>query len=63
MMRMHGIENSKLEIRCGLTPTATSKLLTQWQGVLKLVGKVNYQVDIHDRRKRKRIALVNMLHP
>ena len=39
-----------------LLPTSTSKLLAQWQGpyqVLKRVGKVNYQIDVHDRRKRK----------
>ena len=47
-----------------LLPTSASKLLAQWQGpypVLKRVGRVNYQVDMHDRRKRKRIFHVNML--
>ena len=47
-----------------LLPTSTSKLLAQWQGpysVLKRVGRINYQVDMHDRRKRKRIFHVNML--
>ena len=49
-----------------LLPTATSKLLAQWQGpyqVLRRVGKVNYLVDMHDRRKRRRIFHVNMLRP
>lgn len=49
-----------------LLPTATSKLLAKWQGtyqVVKRVGKVNYQVDMHDWRKRKRIFHINMLRP
>ena len=56
-------ENSQLLV---LLPTSTSKLLAQWQGpyeVLKCVGKVNYQIDMHDRRKRKRILHANMLRP
>ena len=47
-----------------LLPTATSKLLAQWQRpyeVLKRIGKVDYIIDMHDRRKRKRIFHVNML--
>ena len=47
-----------------LLPTSTNKLLAQWQGpyqVLQKVGKVNYMVDMHDRRKRKRIFHINML--
>ena len=47
-----------------LLPTATSKLLAQWQGpyeVVKRIGKVDYVIDMHDRRKRKRIFHVNML--
>ena len=38
-----------------LLPTSTSKLLAQWQGsymIVKSVGKVNYMVDMVDRRKR-----------
>ena len=49
-----------------LLPTATSKLLAQWQGPYQVpsqVGKVNYLVDMHDRKKRKRIFHVNMLRP
>ena len=47
-----------------LLPTSTNKLLAQWQGpyqVLQKVGKVNYTVDMHDCRKRKRIFHINML--
>ena len=47
-----------------LLPSDTSKLLARWQGpykVLRRVGKVDYLVDMHDTRKRKRILHVNML--
>ena len=47
-----------------LLPTLSSKLLAQWQGpyqIEKKVGKVNYVVDMADRRKRKCIFHVNML--
>ena len=47
-----------------LLPTSTSKLLVKWQGpyqITKLVGLVNYRVDMHDRRKRFRIFHFNML--
>ena len=47
-----------------LLPTSTNKLLAQWQGpyvVKEKVGKVNYLVEMHDRRKRHRIFHVNML--
>ncbi len=47
-----------------LLPTSTSKLLAEWQGpysIIKPVGKVTYEVDMHDRRKRKRVFHVNML--
>ena len=47
-----------------LLPTSTSKLLAQWQGpypVIKAVGKVNYLIDMHDQKKRKRVFHVNML--
>ena len=39
-----------------LVSTSHSKLLAQ-----KRVGKVNYVVDMTDRRKRKRVFHVNML--
>ena len=47
-----------------LLPTSSSKLLAQWQGpyeIIKPVGKVNYQVQMHDHRKKTRILHVNML--
>ena len=45
-------------------PTSPSKLAAQWQGPYRIVGavgKVNYRVYMHDRRKRERIFHVNML--
>ena len=47
-----------------LLPTSANKLLARWQGpyeVRKRVGRVNYQIEMHDRRKRRRIFHVNML--
>ena len=47
-----------------LLPTSTSKLTVQWQGpypIIRAVGRVNYLVDMHDKRKRKRVFHVNML--
>ena len=47
-----------------LLPTATSKLLAQWQGpyqVVKCMDKVTYMVDMHDHKKRRRVFHVNML--
>ena len=47
-----------------LLPTSHDKLLARWQGpytVLKRVGKVDYLVDMHDRRKRKKVLHVNLL--
>ena len=47
-----------------LMPTSPSKLAAQWQGPYRIVGavgKVNYRVYMHDRRKRERIFHVNML--
>eukprot|EP00731_Ephydatia_muelleri_P001017 Em0001g1017a len=47
-----------------LLPSSTNKLLAPWQGpyvVLKQVGTVDYEIDMHDHRKRKRIFHVNML--
>ena len=47
-----------------LLPSSKSKLMAQWQGpyrVVKQVGKVNYLVDMHNRRKRKRVFHVYML--
>ena len=47
-----------------LLSTSTSKLTAQWQGpyqIVRAVGRVNYLVDMHDKRKRKRVFHVNML--
>ena len=47
-----------------LLPTATNKLLAQWQGpyqVVKRLGKVSYLVDMHNKRNRRRVFHVNML--
>lgn len=47
-----------------LLPTSSSKLLAQWQGpyqIMERTGKVTYQVDMHDKRKRCRVFHVNML--
>ncbi len=47
-----------------LLPTSANKLLAQWQGpypIVRKVGKVDYLVDMHDRRKRRQILHANML--
>ena len=47
-----------------LLPSSTSKLLAQWQGpytITSRIGTVNYEVDMNDKRKRKRIFHINML--
>ena len=47
-----------------LLPTTTNKLTAQWQGpykVIKKVGKVDYQIRLHDRRKKNRTFHANML--
>ena len=47
-----------------MLPTSSNKLLAQWQGpyqVVERMGKVTYLVDMHDRRKRRRVFHVNML--
>ena len=47
-----------------LLPTDTSKLLARWQGpyqILRRIGKVYYLVNMHDKRKKKRVLHVNML--
>ena len=41
-----------------LLPTTNENLSTHWQGpyqVLKLVGKVDYLVDMHDNRNRQNV--------
>ncbi len=47
-----------------LLPTAATKLFAQWQGPYKVtrnIGKVNYELDMSNRRKRKRILHINLL--
>ena len=47
-----------------LLPTATSKLLAQWQGpyeVVKPIGEVDYMINMHDRRNKHRVFHINML--
>ena len=47
-----------------LLPTATSKLLAQWQGpfrVVKKVGRVNYEIEMPHRRKKKQTYHTNLL--
>ncbi len=34
-----------------LLPTDTKKLFARWQGVIKKIGKVNYQIEMTERRK------------
>ena len=47
-----------------LLPTESKKMKAQWQGpyhVVRKVGLVDYEVDMVDRQKRKRIFHINML--
>ena len=47
-----------------LLPTESNKMKAQWQGpcpVVRKVGLVDYEVDMVDRQKRKRIFHINML--
>ena len=47
-----------------LLPTSSNKLLAQWQGpyeIIKKMGKVDYMVKLHDRRKKFKVYHVNML--
>ena len=47
-----------------LLPTAISKLLAQWQGpfrVVKKVGRVNYEIEMPHRRKKKQTYHTNLL--
>ena len=47
-----------------LLPTSSNKLLAQWQGpypVACKVGKVDYEIDMPNKRNRKKVFHVNML--
>ena len=47
-----------------LLPTSSNKLLAQWQGpycVIRKVGKVNYEIALPNKRKRRKLFHVNML--
>ena len=47
-----------------LLPIATNKLLAQWQGpysVVRQVSPVTYEIDMSNRRKKRKIVHVNML--
>ena len=52
-----------------LLPTSSNKLLAQWQGPYRVtckVGKVDYEIDMPNKRNRKKVFHVNMLkkwHP
>ena len=52
-----------------LLPTSSNKLLAQWQGpyrVTRKVGKVDYEIDMPNKRNRRKVFHVNMLkkwHP
>jgi len=48
-----------------LLPSSTNKLWAQWQRsyeVKRRIGKVDYEVEMFDKRKKKRILHVNMLN-
>ena len=47
-----------------LLPTSTNKLLSQWHGpyeVTRVIGKVNYEIEMPERRRKKVIFHINML--
>jgi len=47
-----------------LLPISSNKLLAQWQGpccILRRVGKVDYELLMPDKRKRKNVFNINML--
>ena len=47
-----------------LLPTSSNKLLADWQGpycVIRKVGKANYEIDMPNKRKRRKVFHVNML--
>ena len=47
-----------------LLPTSTNKLLSQWHGpyeVTRVIGKVDYEIEMPERRRKKDIFHINML--
>ena len=47
-----------------LLTSSTHKLLAHWQGpytIVRKLGKLTFQVDMHDKRKRRRVFHVNLL--
>ena len=49
-----------------LLPSNQKKIHAAWQGpykITKKVGTVDYEVDMHDKKKRRRIFHINMLKP
>ena len=47
-----------------LLPTSSNKLLAQWQGpywVTRKVGKVDYEIDMPNKRNRKKVFHMNIL--
>ena len=49
-----------------LLPSSNKKLHAAWQGpyvIKRKIGDVNYEVEMHDKKKRQRIFHINMLKP
>ena len=47
-----------------LLPTSSSKLTTQWHGPYRVderIGKVNYRITMHNRKKKQAVFHINML--
>ena len=47
-----------------LLPTSANKLLSQWHGpyeVTRVIGKVNYEIEMPERRRKRVIFHINML--
>ena len=47
-----------------LLPTSTNKLLSQWHGpyeVIRVIGKVNYEIEMPEQRRKRVIFHINML--
>lgn len=65
MTERQGSESSNQESRCWFfSQCPPNKLRAKWRGPYRIVrreGKVNYLVDLHDTRKRKRVLHVNLL--